>query len=109
MSQANDIFGRLTALEVEVAELRQSQVAPSGIQQLLNYLGRMDANLSEMNQRLSRVQGDVAQFSSRVERIDENVTALREEVGVSEMRCVTCGKRCKLTPLAAWLLLRLSA
>jgi outer membrane murein-binding lipoprotein Lpp len=74
----NDIVDRITALEADVAHLKQNSITREDIGQLLVYLSRMDANIASISSDTSRIRGDVSQLNSRVQRLEENASVLPE-------------------------------
>jgi archaellum component FlaC len=77
---SNGIEERVARLEAQMALVNSMAITRSDIDQFLQYMGRMDANLAAVREDVSALKRQAATTDNRLERLEANVTGLREDV-----------------------------
>jgi len=75
-----DVVQRVAALEADVVQLKAQSVSQTVVEQVLGYLARLDSNLSGVREDTRQMKGDLARLSTRADRLEENVSATREDI-----------------------------
>jgi archaellum component FlaC len=77
---SNGIEERVARLEAQMALVNSMAITRSDIDQFLQYMGRIDANLAAVREDVSSLKRQAQVTDGRLERLETNVVALREDV-----------------------------
>lgn len=79
----NDIVDRITALEADVAYLKQNSITREDVGQLITLVSDIRSQITGMRSEVteirgdtSRIKGEVSQLNNRVQRLEENASVL---------------------------------
>jgi archaellum component FlaC len=77
---SNGIEERVARLEAQMALVNSLAITRNDIDQFMQYMGRIDANVAHIAERVGRLEAGQVTTNNRLERLEANVAGLREDV-----------------------------
>jgi archaellum component FlaC len=77
---SNGIEERVARLEAQMALVNSLAITRNDIDQFMQYMSRIDANVAQIAERVGRLEAGQVTTNNRLERLETNVAALHQDV-----------------------------